>query len=104
MLGFTILGSFWLEIVFKVRVLRRFPRLLKSLLPSAILFLGWDAYAIAHHHWHFDFHQMLGIVGPFNIPLEEYLFFIIIPIAAIMTLEGVRKVRTHWSVGDKDDL
>lgn len=104
MLGFTIVGSFWLELVFKVRVLRRFRRLIKSLLPAAILFLGWDAYAIAHNHWHFDFHQMLGIIGPFNIPLEEYLFFIIIPIASIMTLEGVRKVQSHWKVGDEDDL
>ena len=104
MLGFTVVGYFWLEIVLKVCVLKRFRRLFLSIAPSAFLFLCWDAYAIAKHHWHFDEKQMLGIVGPFHIPIEEYLFFIIIPIAAIMTLEGVRKVKTHWPVGDGDDL
>jgi hypothetical protein len=39
---------------------------------------------------------MLGIIGPFNIPLEEYLFFIVIPMAAIMTIEGVTTVKPHW--------
>ena len=32
---------------------------------------------------------MMGVIGPFNIPLEEYLFFLIIPIAAVLTWEGV---------------
>jgi hypothetical protein len=35
---------------------------------------------------------MLGIYGPFNIPLEEYLFFFIIPLAALLTLEGVKSL------------
>jgi hypothetical protein len=32
----------------------------------------------------------LGIIGPLGVPLEEYLFFIVVPIAAILTLEGVK--------------
>ncbi|MCX6426676.1 MAG: lycopene cyclase domain-containing protein [bacterium] len=104
MLTFTVVGSFWLEIGLKVGVLRRIKRLSASLLPVALIFLGWDAYAIAHKHWRFDEHQMLGIVGPFRIPLEEYLFFIIVPIASIMTLEGVRRIKRHWPVGDGDEL
>jgi len=30
------------------------------------------------------------------IPLVEYLFFIVIPIASIMTIEGVTTVKPHW--------
>jgi lycopene cyclase domain-containing protein len=104
MLVATVLGSFWLEIVFKIGVLRRFKRLSLSLIPVAIVFLAWDAYAIAHKQWSFDSKQMLGVVGPLHIPLEEYLFFLVVPIAAIMTLEGVRSVKKHWPVGDNDDL
>ena len=101
MLAFTIVGSFWLELVLKVRVLVRWKRWLKSILPIAFLFILWDAYAISRNHWHFDTKQILGIYGPFHIPLEEFLFFLIVPIAAIMSLEAVRRVKKHWVVGDE---
>ena len=92
MLLFTVVGSWWLEFAFKVRVLRR-PRLaLTAIIPVSIFFLAWDAFAIHLKHWKFDSAQILGIIGPFDIPLEEYLFFIFIPTAAILTLEGVKEV------------
>jgi lycopene cyclase domain-containing protein len=101
MLLFTVIGSFWLEIVLKIRVLKRMRRVLFSVIPVAIPFIIWDAYAVANHHWSFDSKQILGIYGPFRIPLEEFLFFLIVPIAAIMTIEGVRTVKKHWPVGDE---
>ena len=78
MLIFTAAASFWLEIAFKVHVLRRMKRVLLSLLPISLGFLIWDAYAIAQGHWYFDQRQVTGINGPFNIPIEEILFFLII--------------------------
>ena len=101
MLTFTIFGSFWLEIVLKIGVLKRIKRVLLSILPVAIFFLAWDAYAIDRGHWYFDQDQILGIFGPFNIPLEEFLFFTVIPMAAIMTIEGVRTVKKYWKIGDE---
>jgi lycopene cyclase domain-containing protein len=96
MLLFVICGSFWLEIVLKVGVLRRIKRAALSILPVSALFLIWDAYAIKQGHWFFDSKQTLGIYGPFGIPLEEFLFFTIIPLAAIMTIEAVTTVNKHW--------
>jgi lycopene cyclase domain-containing protein len=101
MILFTIVGSFWLEIVLKVGVLRRAKRLFLSVAPVAVLFLIWDAYAISKGHWYFDSKQILGVIGPFDIPLEEFLFFIFIPIASVMTIEAVRTVKKHWVVGDE---
>ena len=101
MLLFTVCGSFWLEIALKVKVLKRIRRVVLSITPIAIPFIIWDAYAIANKHWTFDRRQILGIYGPFSIPLEEFLFFLIVPMAAIMTIEGVRSVKTHWPVGDE---
>ena len=90
MLGFVVVASWWLEFAFDTRVLRDPKRVLKTLAIVVPFFVAWDAYAIAQGHWFFDPAQTLGIYGPLNIPLEEYLFFIIIPIAAMLTLEGVR--------------
>jgi lycopene cyclase domain-containing protein len=95
MLAFTVCGSFWLEIVLKTSVLRRWKRALLSILPISTLFLIWDAYAIAQGHWFFNRDRMVGIYGPFDIPLEEFLFFIIVPMAAILTIEGVTTVKPH---------
>lgn len=101
MILFTIIGSFWLEIVLKIGVLRRVQRVFLSIFPVSIFFLIWDAYAISQGHWFFDEKQILGVFGPFDIPLEEFLFFTIIPIAAIMTIEAVRTMKKHWKVGDE---
>jgi len=101
MLTFTVMGSFWLEIAFKVQVLRRIRRAAVAILPIAAIFLIWDALAVAHHDWYFDPNQILGIIGPFHIPLEEYLFFLVVPLAAIMTIEAVRGVKPHWRIGDE---
>jgi lycopene cyclase domain-containing protein len=95
MLVFTVCGSFWLEIFLKTGVLRRWKRALLSILPVSFFFLVWDAYAIAQEHWFFNRDRMLGIYGPFDIPLEEFLFFIIVPMAAILTIEGVTTVKPH---------
>ncbi len=101
MLGFTVLGSFWLEVVLKVGVLRRVKRVVLTISPIAFLFIVWDLYAIRSGHWYFDSRQILGIYFPGKIPVEEILFFAIVPLAAIMTIEAVRKVKTDWKVGDE---
>lgn len=101
MLGFTVIGSFWLEVIFKVGVLRRIKRVALSIGPTAVLFLIWDYYAVTSGHWFFDKDQVVGIYGPSGIPLEEFLFFIIVPLAALMTIEAVRAVKKHWSFGDE---
>jgi hypothetical protein len=38
---------------------------------------------------------------PGGIPLEEVLFFVVVPICAILTLEAVRARRRAWPVGDE---
>ncbi len=90
MLGFVVVASFWLEFAFGLRVLRDPKRLIKTILAASPAFVLWDAYAIANDHWTFGKGLTLGIIGPLGVPLEEYLFFIVIPIAAILTLEGVK--------------
>ena len=101
MLAFTLFGSIWLEVVLKVGVIRRFMRVILSILPTALFFLIWDAYAIQSGHWYFDEKQILGIIGPFGIPLEEFMFFLIVPLAALLTIEAVRTVKKYWVVGDE---
>jgi lycopene cyclase domain-containing protein len=101
MLIFTLVGSIWLEIFLKVGVIRRIKRVALSILPTAIIFLIWDYYAVTNGHWWFDKNQVVGIFGPSGIPIEEFLFFFVVPLAALLTIEAVRTQRRHWRFGDE---
>jgi lycopene cyclase domain-containing protein len=85
-------AAIWLEPLLKVNVLRRGRRLLLTLLPVVVVFVIWDLLAIAGGHWHFDPAQTTGIVLPGGLPLDEVLFFIVVPICAILGFEAVRAV------------
>ncbi|MEY2634743.1 MAG: putative rane protein [Actinomycetota bacterium] len=93
-----LLGSGWLELVLRTRVYRRWLRLVLSVLPVVGVFAVWDAYAIASKHWTFDPLQTSGIFVGFGIPLDEILFFIVVPICSILTIEAVRSARPDWKL------
>jgi lycopene cyclase domain-containing protein len=97
MLAFVVVASWGLEFAFRVRVLRSPRKLLKTLAFVIPPFVLWDWYAITRNHWNFDPAQTTGINGPFGVPLEEYLFFVIIPVAALLTYEGVCAVLRYFS-------
>jgi lycopene cyclase domain-containing protein len=100
MLAFVVLGTLPLELYLKVGVYRRWRRLLLSLLPVLPLFVLWDLYAVRRGHWHFDAGQVLSVRLPGGLPVEEVLFFVVVPLGAVLTLEAVRTVR-RWDVGDE---
>lgn len=99
-LAACLAGAIWLEVVLRTRVVRRWPRLILTVGPVLIVFGTWDAAAIALGHWSFDPDQISGLVLPGGLPVEELLFFLVIPLCAILTLEAVRSVR-GWPTGDE---
>jgi lycopene cyclase domain-containing protein len=87
-----LVSALWLEPVLKVNVLRRWRRLLLTLLPVAVVFVLWDLAAIAAGHWTFDPAQTTGVLFPGGLPLDEVLFFVVVPICAVLGFEAVRAV------------
>ena len=85
-------GALWLELVLRVGVLRRWRRLLLTLVPVVAVFGAWDVAAIAAHHWSYDAGQTVGVLLPGRLPVEEALFFVVVPVCAILGYEAVRKV------------
>ena len=100
MLAFCLLGTLPLELWLGVRVYRQWRRLLLTLLPVVAVFVVWDLYAIAAGHWDFDPAQLLGVVLPGGIPVEELLFFVVVPTCALLAFEAVRRVK-GWPAGDE---
>ena len=99
-LVFVVCGTLWLEFVLRTRVYTRWRRLLVSVAPGLVVFVLWDVYAIAAGHWWFDLDRITGVYVFAGLPLDELLFFLVIPVAAVLTLEAVRSAR-RWPVGDE---
>lgn len=93
MLVFCLLGTLPLEVWLGVRVYRQWRRLLLTLLPVVAVFFLWDVYAISAGHWDFDSAQTLGVVLPGGVPIEELLFFVVVPTCAVLAFEAVRRVK-----------
>jgi lycopene cyclase domain-containing protein len=100
MLAFCLVGTAPLELFLHVGVYRRWRRLALTVAPVLVVFGAWDLYAVARGQWTFDSGQILGVVLPGGLPIEEVGFFVVVPIAAVLTLEAVRTVR-GWPVGDE---
>ena len=94
-----LIGTAPLEVVLHTRVYARWRRLLLTLLPVFVVFVTWDVLAIRAGHWSYDEAQTTGLrIG--DVPLEELLFFVVIPTCAVLSFEAVRAVR-GWRGGDE---
>ena len=88
MLVFVLIGTLPLHRYYGLRVLRQPLRLLMAIVPVAVVFVAWDLVATSAGHWQFDPAQTLP-VRLWGLPLEEYAFFVVIPLAGILTFEAV---------------
>jgi lycopene cyclase domain-containing protein len=59
-----------------------------SLLSVFLVFGSWDILATARGHWFFA-PEKVGPVRVANLPLEEVLFFVVIPFCCLFTWEAL---------------
>lgn len=81
-----------LEFVLRARVYRRPVRLLAALLPVVAIFVAWDVLGIVRGHWTYSDRYTSGVILPLDVPLEELVFFVVIPICGLLTFEAVGTV------------
>jgi lycopene cyclase domain-containing protein len=101
-LAACLAGALWLEPVLRVNVLRKWRRLAITVAVVVIVFGGWDIAAIAAGHWTYDRSQIVGVTLPGRLPLEELIFFVVVPVCSICGFEAVRSV-LHRPAGDETD-
>lgn len=79
---FTIAGPLALSFDKKIAFWRRWPALLAGILVANLVFIPWDMAKTAAGVWWFNPDYLLGIyIG--NLPLEEWLFFWVVPYATV---------------------
>ena len=80
-----------LELVLKAGVYRRPRRWLAALLPVFCAFNLWDWVAIRRGHWTYSARYTTG-VELLGLPLEELVFFLVVPTCALLTYQAVARL------------
>ena len=95
MLAVVLIGTLPLHRVFRLDLAGQLRRVAMSILPVAVVFVLWDVAATRAGHWAFDPGQTLS-VRVLGLPLEELAFFLLIPLAGLLTYEAVGVVLSRW--------
>jgi lycopene beta-cyclase len=93
LMGACVLVTLPLEVVLGARVWRQPRRLAMALSPALVLFVAWDLAATATGTWDFNERYTIGVELPGGMAIEELVFFTVIPVCALLTLEAVRALR-----------
>lgn len=85
----TIAGPFFLSFDKKVHFYTHWKALFPALLVVGFAFLVWDEYFTQHGVWGFNPTYLSGIyIG--SLPLEECLFFLVVPYACVFIYEVMK--------------
>jgi lycopene cyclase domain-containing protein len=91
-LGLCLAAVLPLEFVLGARVLRDPRRLLRAVVLPLAVFVVWDVVAIERETWLYNPRYVTGWELPFGLPIEELLFFVVIPLCALLSYEAVRRI------------
>ena len=78
----TILGPLFLSFDKKVAFYKSIPNFLKSMLITSTLYVFWDILFTHNHVWKFN-REFLIDKFLLNLPIEEYIFFLVVPYACL---------------------
>lgn len=89
LMGACLLITLPLEFVLGARVYRRPGALWRALLPVVVVFSVWDVAGILAGHWTYNPRYVTGVQLVLGMPLEELVFFLVVPICGLLTYEAV---------------
>ncbi len=81
-----------LEFVLGARIYRRAAGSAFALIPVVIIFSIWDIVGILRDHWSYSAQFTTGVKLIFGMPIEELVFFLVVPICGLLTYEAVGHV------------
>ncbi|MCF8331622.1 MAG: lycopene cyclase domain-containing protein [Bacteroidales bacterium] len=88
-----LLGSIFIPLIrsFESRIYFKgnWPALFAGIFVMMLIFIPWDIWFTAKDVWHFNHDYVSGLYIA-GLPIEEWLFFIIIPYAVMFTYEVLR--------------
>jgi lycopene beta-cyclase len=98
-MAICLLSTLPLEFLFGARVWRQPMRTAKAIAPAFVVFVAWDLWASSRGTWSFDDRYTVGVRLPGGMVLEELVFFIVVPMCALLTFDGLRSIESRRRAG-----
>lgn len=92
---FISICAIGVNFVFKLQFSKKLKLFLLTDSLILIVYLIWDFWAISKESWFFDPDQILGFMLLGKLPIEEFLFFMIVPLMTMLTYLALIKL-TGW--------
>ncbi len=90
----ALLPTFLLSFHKKIEFYKKWRALFPAIFLTAVLFISWDIIFTAKAVWGFNREQICGRYF-FNLPIEELLFFFVVPYSSVFTYEVINDVKLN---------
>jgi lycopene cyclase domain-containing protein len=94
-IAFIALCALGVNFGFRLKLGKYWRELLQTEIAILAIYLTWDTWAIAKKSWFFDRHQIVNVDVLPKVPLEELLFFLVVPVMTVLTYKALLKL-TKW--------
>jgi lycopene cyclase domain-containing protein len=87
-----LIFSVFLQWKNKIGLYNSWKQRISTVLILLIVGVAWDSFAVYSHHWYFDYSAsgLTGIkIG--NLPIEEYMFMLVLPYFIITVYKTINK-------------
>jgi len=98
-LGFIGLCAVGVNLGFRIRIMAKLRQFLLVDSLIIVMYLSWDIWAVFKRSWYFDPSQIIGLQLFGRLPIEEVLFFVIVPLMGVLTYSALLKL-TGWPTKD----
>jgi lycopene beta-cyclase len=92
LLAACVAATLPLELLLGARVYRRPRRWLAAVGPVLVVFGLWDWLAVRRGHWSYNPRWITGWTVGGVLPVEELVFFVVVPTCALLTYQAVGRV------------
>lgn len=98
---FVAICAVGVNLGFRLRITHLWRVFLATDAAILLIYTAWDIWAVENHNWRFDSSQILGLRIFAGLPIEEILFFIVVPLMTVLTYLALSKITKKYSRAQK---
>ena len=98
---FVAICAVGVNLGFRLRITHLWRVFLATDAAILLIYTAWDIWAVENHNWRFDSAQILGLRIFAGLPIEEILFFIVVPLMTVLTYLALSRITKKYSRAQK---